>query len=161
MGRAAAWDLARQAEIDAVRLLDSNRQALDAAREELERLLPRGSVQVETSVIDLNSASGLVAQLSDASVAISAADYRFNEVVTRAAIAARTHLCDLGGNLTMVDRQLALDALASEAGVTVIPDCGLAPGLACMLAAWGVERLEAPESVQFAWAACRKLPSRP
>jgi lysine 6-dehydrogenase len=160
MGRAAAWDLARQGEINAVRLLDASRPALDAAREELNRLLPGGDAAIETRLIDLSreerssasasaSPEGLTDALGDAAVALSAADYRFNEAITRAAIAARTHLCDLGGNLPMVDRQLALDEEARNAGVAVIPDCGLAPGLACMLAAWGVQRMDTPERVQI------------
>jgi len=155
MGRAAAWDLARQREISVVRLLDSRPDVLDAAREELERLSPRDGrgAAIETRTVDLDSepapARRLIDALSDADVALSAADYRLNESVTRAAIATRTHLCDLGGNLPMVDRQLGLDSAARAAGITVIPDCGLAPGLACMLAAWGIERLESPTKVRM------------
>ncbi len=47
----------------------------------------------------------------------------------------------------MVDAQLALSDEAERAGITVIPDCGIAPGLACMVAAWGVSRLDRVERV--------------
>jgi lysine 6-dehydrogenase len=62
--------------------------------------------------------------------------YRLNEGITEAAIEARTHLCDLGGNMDVVRRQLALDEAARRAGVAVIPDCGEAPGLANNLTAF-------------------------
>ncbi len=80
---------------------------------------------------------------------LSSADYRFNEALTRAAIEARVHLCDLGGNLFVVEKQLAMDADAKRAGIIVVPDCGLAPGMACLLAAWGVERMDSAESVKI------------
>jgi len=73
-------------------------------------------------------------------VIIGAASYSLNESLTAAAIESRTHFCDLGGNNTVVQKQLVMSENAEKAGVFVIPDCGLAPGLACMLAARGIEQ---------------------
>lgn len=151
MGRAAAWDLARQPGVETVRIADRDERALAAAERELARLFSSSRAEhrarIEAERFDLDAPEGLARLLSGFDVALSSADYRYNELVTRAAIEARVHLCDLGGNIHVVERQLALDAEAKQAGVTVIPDCGLAPGMACLLAAWGVERLDSVERV--------------
>jgi lysine 6-dehydrogenase len=137
MGRAAAWDLARREGVETVALADREPAALALARAELGRARTR----VETHPVNLEDELKLDAVLEGFDVALSAADYRYNEGLTRAAIRTGVHLCDLGGNPAVVARQLALSPEAEHAGVTVVPDCGLAPGLACWLAAWGVERL--------------------
>ena len=46
-----------------------------------------------------------------------------------------------GGNNDVVAREFALDAAARDAGVTIVPDCGLAPGLAGILGYWLTTRL--------------------
>jgi len=48
-----------------------------------------------------------------------------------------------------VERQLALDEEARRRGVTIIPDCGLAPGMAGLLAARGVEQLDSTDTVSL------------
>jgi lysine 6-dehydrogenase len=72
--------------------------------------------------------------------AISCVTYFHNLQLARAAIEARTNFCDLGGNNTVVDAELALDEEARAAGVNVVPDCGLAPGMVSVLAAHGAAR---------------------
>ena len=151
MGRAAAWDLARQPGVSAVRLVDRDADALKAAEHELGQLLastlPDSKAKIEASRYDLDDGSGLTRLLSGFDVMLSCSDYRYNVDLTRAAIEARCHMCDLGGNLFVVEKQLALDDDAKRAGVTVVPDCGLAPGMACLFAAHGVELMDSAESV--------------
>lgn len=153
MGRAAAWDLARQPGVTVVGMADRDPEALKVAASELEALLKRTRRQgqelaIETRTVDLGQAS-MAALLEPWDAALSCVDHHFNESLTRAAIVARTHLCDLGGNLSVVEKQLALHADAERAGITVIPDCGLAPGMVCLLAAWGVQRLDVTDTVRM------------
>src|SRR5690606_11402887 len=84
----------------------------------------------------------LLPVIQGCSVVLSSADYRFNEAITKACISAKIHMVDLGGNLFVVERQLAMSAEAERAGITVVPDCGLAPGMACLLGALGVEHFD-------------------
>jgi lysine 6-dehydrogenase len=49
----------------------------------------------------------------------------------------------------MTDDFLALDELAKEHGVTVIPDCGVAPGMSNMLSGWGVSKLDRADFVEI------------
>lgn len=153
MGRAAAWDLGRQPGVTEVRLIDHDAAALAAAERELsalrERSLWSATVTLSTARHDLDDARGHVELLRGFDVALSSADYRFNEQLTRAAIEARVHLCDLGGNLFVVEKQLAMHEDAKRAGITVVPDCGLAPGMACLLAALAAERLDAVDQLSL------------
>lgn len=151
MGRAAAWDLARQPGVELVRLVDRDAAALASAEQELSRSLEPlvRRARVEAECFDLADEKSFVRVMPGFDVVLSSADYRFNEALTRAAIDAHVHLCDLGGNIFVVERQLALDAEAKRAGVTVIPDCGLAPGMACLLAVWGLNKLDAAQSVRI------------
>lgn len=80
-------------------------------------------------------------RLDKIDVIIGAAGYHLNEALTRVAIDKKIHFCDLGGNNDVVKKQLALNDEAEAAGIVAVFDCGLAPGLACMLAAKGIEQL--------------------
>ncbi len=153
MGRAAAWDLARQPGMGAVKLVDHDEDALSNAAREIERQLTGktggGAARIETARGDLDDTAGLPSLMEGSDVVLSSADYRFNEALTRAAIEVGVHLCDLGGNLFVVQKQMALSEAAEKRGITVIPDCGLAPGMAGLFAAWGVERLSSVDSVKL------------
>lgn len=72
-------------------------------------------------------------------VAISAVPFGLNLGLAKAAIAAGVHFCDLGGNDGVVAKEMALDRVAAKKGVCLVPDCGLAPGMASFLVAWGLQ----------------------
>jgi lysine 6-dehydrogenase len=69
--------------------------------------------------------------------------------MTRAALEGGCHFCDLGGNTEIVFQQQKLHQQAVAAGLSVIPDCGLAPGMVNILAAEGIRRLDRAESVRI------------
>ncbi len=148
MGRAAAWDLARQPGIGSVTLVERDPRVLEDALGFLEergtdrdRLVPlRADLSAEATTAEL---------LTGHRAALCALPYRLNLGTTRAAIRAGVHLCDLGGNPEVVDHQLALDREAAAAGVLVIPDCGLAPGTTNVLAATLLERLPECDRIQI------------
>jgi len=87
---------------------------------------------------DGTSVDDTVRVLDDCSIAINCMPYFLAYNATLAAIKSKTHMVDLGGNNTEVQKQLELDSLAREAGITVIPDCGVAPGMVSLLAADGI-----------------------
>jgi len=80
-------------------------------------------------------------------VIISASDYSLNLKLTEMAIKIGAHFCDLGGNNDVVKSQKDLHDKAKEKGITVVPACGLAPGLAEYVAAWAVEKFLREEQV--------------
>jgi len=75
-------------------------------------------------------------------VVVSAVPYLLNDALAEMAVAARTSFVDLGGNDAVVRRELALDRRAARAGVCVVPDCGLAPGMVSLLVAHAVKDIE-------------------
>lgn len=74
-------------------------------------------------------------------VVLGCADYSENERLTRLCIEAKTNFCDLGGNNDIVKKQINLDGEAKKAGITIVPDCGLAPGMSNLLAAAAIEEM--------------------
>jgi lysine 6-dehydrogenase len=80
---------------------------------------------------------------------MSALPYYFNEPMAELAVAAGSHFADLGGNTEIVFEQQKLDAAARENNISVIPDCGLAPGMINILAAEGIRRLDHTETVKI------------
>lgn len=67
-------------------------------------------------------------------VVVSAVPYRLNFRLTKMAIQAGCHFCDLGGNTEMVEQQLKLAKQAEQIGVSIVPDCGMMPGTGGILA---------------------------
>ncbi len=144
-GFAAAFDLARTKDVTEVVVADVNETR---ARTAVDRLagLPAA---VRAERIHVAEEPQLAARLRGYDVVISAVPYFLNPRLTRAAIDARVSFCDLGGNTDIVREQETLDAEARNAGVTIIPDCGLAPGMANVLAVAGIHRLDHAEAVHI------------
>ncbi len=82
-------------------------------------------------------------------LAFGAIDYSFNLFLTKVCIHAGIHFLDLGGNPTVVSQQYELDELAKKTGVTIIPDCGLAPGMVNIVAAGIMNEFEKIETCKI------------
>ena len=142
MGRAAAYDLAQFDPSSHVVVADINAEAADRAAR-------AAGPNVRPLMLDVNAGGALANALAGMDVVISAVSYSVNERLTRAAIDAGVHMCDMGGNNDVVDRQLAMDGQAQTAGVTIVPNCGLAPGLINVLGMDGVRAFDTVESVKL------------
>lgn len=81
--------------------------------------------------------------------AISCVNYWYNLELSKIAIETYTNFCDLGGNNYVVDEQLSLDAEAKKAGINIIPDCGLAPGMVSILAMHGAKKFDEIEEIHI------------
>lgn len=154
-GRAAAFDLLRNPAVEQVGLVDANAEALESLRVFL------GNRRVSVECIDYLETETLAEILQPYDVCLNAVGETPGLEVTRAAIAAGTHLCDLGSSGTLAARQIELDVLAFENRVTVVPGCGLAPGLATLLAAHGIRRLEETHTVQIRVGELPRQPAGP
>ena len=155
MARAVVHDLLRQHDVTEIRVADQDRVRL--ARFRRETASPR--LRTAPARADVRrEAEGLICGCD---VAVSCVPYFLNETLTRAAIACGAHFCDLGGNNDIVRRQLALDARARRAGVTIVPDCGLAPGLVSIIAADAVGRLDSCDAVRIRVGGLPRRPKPP
>jgi lysine 6-dehydrogenase len=140
-GVACAYDLLRFGGRDVV-LADRDEVRLPAFLRGFEDRL-------QVRRLDVTDAAELAAAVGAADAVCNATPYWFNLDVSRAAVRAGVHVCDLGGNTEIVLRQLELDAEARAAGCSVLPDCGLAPGLVNILAAACIAEMEKPAHVRI------------
>jgi lysine 6-dehydrogenase len=140
MGSAVAYDLAMASSHNTVILADIDEEA---ARSVAESIGPN----VHALQLDVRDGHALSAALHGCAVVVSAVSYAVNEIITHAAIEAGVHMCDLGGNNDVVDRQMAMDAKAKARNVTVLPNCGLAPGLINILAMAGMKEFDTVDTI--------------
>ena len=108
-----------------VGIVDSNEEALKKAKKSGFEVYNENITK--DSIIDIMKRYDCV---------ISAVTYKFNYELAKKALKAKTNFCDLGGNDTIVDKELSLHEEAKKQEITILPDCGLAPGLADVLAAF-------------------------
>ncbi len=104
---------------------------------------------VDARQIDASNYDDVVALMRGHDSVISCVNYWYNEALSRAAIETKANFCDLGGNNYVVDSQLALDAEAKAAGVNIIPDCGLAPGMVSILAMHGAAKFDQIDEIHI------------
>jgi lysine 6-dehydrogenase len=136
MGLGACYDLVRSPDVETVTVADLDRLKGEAV---IKRL---ASSKLTAKTIDVSDSLQVVDMMRGHDAVISCVVYTHNLTLARAAIEARANFCDLGGNNQVVDAELALDAEAQAAGVKIIPDCGLAPGMVSILAAHGAGRFQ-------------------
>ncbi|MGH9522687.1 MAG: saccharopine dehydrogenase C-terminal domain-containing protein [Terriglobales bacterium] len=132
MGTAAAYDMARNNNVVAVTLADNDKRRAKQAAERVNRLARRKVAQaVGIEAAEPKKAARL---MGEHDAALSAVPYFYNAGLCRAAIDARCHFADLGGNNTVVKEELGMGKQAEKRGVAIAPDCGLSPGMASILA---------------------------
>ncbi len=155
-GLAIAYDLLRHGGATRLTLVDAEGAAVRAGARRLRALAPGAPVRAVAEGVDgEHHARRLVAGHA---VCVSALPYRLNPMLARAAVAERVPFCDLGGNTDLVREALRLDGAARRAGVGVVPDCGLAPGLGNVLAAMTVAEVPGIRHVRIR---CGGLPATP
>jgi lysine 6-dehydrogenase len=154
MGKGAAYDLVKQDSIEQIIVADIDSKCAKALAKEV------GDKAV-AETIDAKNRSQLVKAFSKVDSVISAVSYTVNVLHTEVAIETGTHMCDLGGGWTVVQKQLELNDKAKDAGVTVVPDSGLAPGMVNVLAREGIEYLDRVESVKIRVGGLQQEPRPP
>lgn len=142
MGSAVAYDLAVTQPDAEVVLADRD---LVLARKNAGAI----ARNVRPLELDVNSGADLHAALKGSDAVVSAISYNVNLPLTLAAIDTGVSMCDLGGNMDVVRAQLRLHEAARDKGVTVVPNCGLAPGLAGILAVTGAKEFEQLDAVRM------------
>jgi lysine 6-dehydrogenase len=137
MGYGAVFDLIKNSpDVEAVTVADMDGAKAKAVADAVDpsRVTPR--------VFDISDTAAATELMRGHDSVISCVNYWYNVALSRAAIEVGANFCDLGGNNYIVDEQLALDPQAKAAGVSVIPDCGLAPGMVSILAMHGARQFD-------------------
>lgn len=155
MARAIAFNLAQREEIDEICLVDREVKKAEQIANWLsdKRVIPMR--------LDVTAPRAVREAMRGCVAAISAVPYFLNLSLAQAAIASGTHFCDLGGNNCIVEKEFALDEQAKQARVTIIPDCGLAPGLVNILTAGAIAELTDVEVVKIRVGGLPQCPHPP
>jgi len=146
-GVAAAYDLGSFGDADSIILLDRDERAAGEAAGRINCLLNK-DIAVPTRT-DARDIEGLFGALAGIDSIISAVPYSFNLALTELAIEIGANMCDLGGHTGIVRKQLELDQAALKAGATIVPDCGMGPGMNVSLAVYAMSLLDHPREVDI------------
>jgi lysine 6-dehydrogenase len=158
-GTAAAYDIALFGGAEEIRLLDASETAARTAAERVNRLT--GQSRATFQQADARNGTDLSRALGGVHAALSAVPYFLNVTAAEAAVEAGCHFNDLGGNTDVVRKELALHERALSRGVSIVPDCGLAPGMGNSLAAYGIDLFERPSSVRIYCGGLPQVPRPP
>jgi lysine 6-dehydrogenase len=142
-GSACAYDLLQNPEVTEVRLADLHTDHLEPF------LAPYSGDRLIFTPLDVRDREAVLALMRESDAAMSAIPYYFNFELAELAVEAGVHFSDLGGNTEIVFKQKTLDSAAKKKGITIIPDCGLAPGMVNILAEHGIRQLDKVESVRI------------
>jgi lysine 6-dehydrogenase len=142
-GSACAYDLLQNPDVKEVRLADLHTAHLAPF------LAPYSGKRLIFTPLDVRDKEAVLALMRQSDAAMSAIPYYFNYELAELAVQAGIHFSDLGGNTEIVFKQKTLDAEAKKKNITIIPDCGLAPGMVNILAENAINQLDQVETVRI------------
>jgi lysine 6-dehydrogenase len=142
-GSACAYDLLQRPDVERVTLADLHPERVPAF------LKKRKTKRLVTARLDATKAGALQRLMRGHDAVMNALPYYFNYPVSKTAVTSGLHCADLGGNTEIVQKQKTLHKAAQRKKVSVIADCGLAPGMVNIIAAEGIRRVGEAESVKI------------
>ena len=142
-GCACAYDLLQNPAITQVTLADLRPERLP------KFLAGDWEGRLRTIRLDVSDSKAVRAAFAEQAAVMSAIPYYYNGPMAKAAVEGGCHFSDLGGNTEIVLEQKKLHRQAEAKGISVIPDCGLAPGMVNILAAEGIRRLDEAAKVKI------------
>jgi len=143
-GCATAFDLLQNPAVTQVTIADLHPELLAPFLDPY-----KGSERLKAVKLDVKDLPAVTALMRGHVSVMSALPYYFNTPMATCAVEAGCHFSDLGGNTEIVFEQKKLHAAAVAKGLSIIPDCGLAPGMVNILAAEGIRRLDKAEKVKI------------
>ena len=144
-GTAAAYDFAKFGDADDIVMADMVLAQARRSAARVNRLVGRRVAHPARA--DVTKPASVSKVLKEADVLLSGVPYFFNLGLAKLALKAKVSMVDFGGNTDIVRKELALDPAARKAGVGLIPDCGMGPGLDITLGVYAMELLDVPEHV--------------
>ena len=124
--------------------------------EKVKRLMPKLSgrkAKVSAIEIDVNNAEELEALMKGCDVAVNCIgpNYKYEVTIAQAAIKARINLVDINDDYETTFKMLNLDAMAKEAGITIILGLGASPGINNIFVRAAADQLDEIEEIHTAW----------
>jgi len=147
-GCAAAYDLARWGDAKVIILADQDLETAQKSAKRVNELIGRSVA--EPQFVDVTKSDSVDSVLDGVDAFLSAVPYYYNLELTQAALRAKAHMVDLGGNTDIVRKQHAFHNEAAKAKIAIIPDCGQVPGMGGSLMVYSMELLDDVTDV-FMW----------
>jgi lysine 6-dehydrogenase len=154
MGPMAAYNAMSSADVATVTLADISQEQLDHACAQLAPL--EGYSKLRPVQVDLNDQVSALALFREHDVVLAALPHAAILLGMRAAIAARRPLVDLSWPAR--EEVPALQNAAADAGILMIPGCGLEPGLTEIWARRLAEQMDVVDEVHIK---CGGIPEKP
>lgn len=158
-GTASAYDLIKFGEAEEILLFDIDENSAKASAELLKNLLNRDICQPIR--IDIKNSENLKKNLVGIDAVISGVPYYFNLELTQIAIEVGANFFDFGGNTNVVKSQLKLNDLAIEKNISIVPDCGMDPGINISLIQYLVDTYDQLNKVKSYGAGLLQNPKPP
>ena len=146
-GTAAAYDLVSYVNDIELTFLDIDLKQAEKASQRIFSVL---GYKAKTKSFDILNQKMLVDFLAPYDIFLSSVPYQFNPYLTDIAIESKTSMVDLGGHTLNVRKQLLRDDDAKKAGISIVPDCGMGPGMNVSVAMMGIESMDTPKEV-YVW----------
>jgi lysine 6-dehydrogenase len=127
VGKAMAIDLSKKYKVKSV---DVDKESLDFLS---------NNYPIETEIIDVTNEASLSKVISDFDLVVSAVPGFLGLQTMKTVIKNKKNLADIS---FLPEGVLDLDDMAKEHGVTVIMDCGVAPGMPNIIAGYHNERMK-------------------
>jgi lysine 6-dehydrogenase len=143
MGQAIAYDLYNYSKFDYVTIADKDKKILQSANDFLNKK------EIDFQKINIEKTELVTDFLKNYDIAVSAVPYKYNYKLAKIAIESKTHFLDLGGNNDIVKKERSLTKMAKLNEITIIPDCGLAPGLTSIITKDIVGQMDGLEYVKI------------
>ena len=148
MGSAIAMDMVQSDEVSKVVVSDFNER-------KIKQLIARlKSDKLSGKRVDIKNQQAAASLMTNFDVVISALPPGINILANKIAIETGVHLVDL----SYEEQQWELDTPAKEAGITLIPGCGVAPGLTNILAGYGASLMDEVDEIHIL---CGGIPQSP
>ena len=140
IGSVAAEDLARNVKSAEVTVADNDKTRAKAVAEKI------GTENVSWKQIDVSNHKELTNTLKDSDLVMGFLPGKLGYGFAEACVAAGKDLVDVS---YMAENPLDLNDKALKNDVTIVPDCGLAPGISNVLVGHAVSKLDVVETVQI------------
>ncbi|PWW32131.1 lysine 6-dehydrogenase [Cytobacillus oceanisediminis] len=153
IGTTVVSELAKFPGIKAVAAVDVNQNSVEKC------LKIAGNPKVTGKKASLETVEDIKSVLKGADIAVACLPHSLSLAAIQAAIQEKCNLVDLVGS--NFEEKIKLDQKAKDAGVIIVPGCGVAPGMTNFLAAQGIELLDEADEAVMTCGGIPRFPEPP
>lgn len=146
VGEAVAYMLSKKADTQLVVVGDIDTEKAAKVKRFVNEFYHSKCIPV---LFDAEENQDLVAIFKHFDVVISALPAKYNLELAEMAILADTHFCDLGGVVDITRQMLELNKKYPGVSVSIVPDCGLMPGLGIIIAKKLMQDMGGADSIEI------------